>query len=315
MIKRLTNFISGLLAPGAVYALIFLLQKDTDFLYAQRTALPKTLHGTGLPGALHGTGLPEALHGTGLPEVLPGTALPEALPGTGLSGTQPVSWLADALQKSVLFRLSHGSLAVCVLFFLVPVVFFVIYALTGGDDRYRFLPFPKRAMRLFTAPLIPAFAGLSIARYTVNDLRGTIAYALIAAAIGIFYILFFGLSTDATAKAIDAMSGREFEEFCARVLSRNGYHRVRVTQASNDYGADITAWRDGEKWVFQCKRYDTRLGSDPIQEVVAAKNYYDADRAAVMTNSDFTEHAEELAELNDVLLIERQELMHMKRRV
>ncbi|MBQ6544412.1 MAG: restriction endonuclease, partial [Lachnospiraceae bacterium] len=35
--------------------------------------------------------------------------------------------------------------------------------------------------------------------------------------------------------------------------------------------------------VVQCKRYETRLGSTPVQEIVAARSFYEADRACVMS--------------------------------
>ena len=109
------------------------------------------------------------------------------------------------------------------------------------------------------------------------------------------------------------MDGREFEEYCAALLKRNGFRKVAVTQASNDYGADITAFRRGEKWVVQCKRYQIPIGNSSVQEVVAAMSHYDADRAAVMTNSTFTKNAVELALENDVELINGEELRKMSR--
>ena len=39
-----------------------------------------------------------------------------------------------------------------------------------------------------------------------------------------------------------------------------------------------------------------------MQEIVAAKNYYDADKAMLVTNSSFTKSAVELAFSNDVEL-------------
>ena len=107
---------------------------------------------------------------------------------------------------------------------------------------------------------------------------------------------------------IQDMDGHEFEYYCADILSKNGFRNVTVTPGSNDYGADIVATREGEKWVIQCKRYSSALGNSPVQEVVAAKSYYCADRAAVMTNSSFTGNARSLAEANDVWLVDGEQL-------
>ena len=54
---------------------------------------------------------------------------------------------------------------------------------------------------------------------------------------------------------IDAMDGIDFEEYTAELLRRMGYKNVRVTQASGDFGVDVTAKLNDEIWVFQCKRY------------------------------------------------------------
>lgn len=105
-------------------------------------------------------------------------------------------------------------------------------------------------------------------------------------------------------KALEDMTGLEFEHACAQWLVRQGYHSVAVTPATNDFGADITAVDENNLvWVFQCKLYSTKLDNTPIQEVVASKAHYNADCAGVITNSTFTEAAEQLAAENDVKLI------------
>ncbi len=105
---------------------------------------------------------------------------------------------------------------------------------------------------------------------------------------------------------IDSMKGIDFEYYCAEKLKRTGkYRSVEVTPASGDFGADIKATdNNGDLWVFQCKRYSSRLDNTPIQEVVAAKAHYKARHASVITNSSFTKAAKQLANENDVRLIE-----------
>ena len=103
----------------------------------------------------------------------------------------------------------------------------------------------------------------------------------------------------------DRMTGREFELWCAAYLKEKGFRKIEVTQASVDYGADIIATdRRGRRWVFQCKKYGKNVGNAAVQEVVAARAHYDADRAAVMTNAYLTRNAKALAEENEVRVIE-----------
>lgn len=107
-------------------------------------------------------------------------------------------------------------------------------------------------------------------------------------------------------RTVPEMSGHEYEDWCARQLVRKKHFRsATVTQATGDFGADIIAVdRKGRKWVFQCKHYQKKVGNSAVQEAVAAKAHYDADMAGVITNSCLTRKARELAEENEVELLE-----------
>lgn len=101
------------------------------------------------------------------------------------------------------------------------------------------------------------------------------------------------------------MSGIDFEGYCGKYLLTHGFHDVHTTPVSGDYGADLVAKdANGVTWVFQCKHYKSKVGNSCVQEVVAAKKHYRADKAAVMTNSQLTQKARELAIENEVLLFE-----------
>lgn len=99
---------------------------------------------------------------------------------------------------------------------------------------------------------------------------------------------------------IDEMEGHRFEYFIAKVLRENGFKNVNVTKASGDYGVDITANKDNQKWAFQCKRYSSNLGLKPIQEIYAGAKKYGADKAVVFTNVYFTPNAQTLAKTLNV---------------
>lgn len=102
------------------------------------------------------------------------------------------------------------------------------------------------------------------------------------------------------------MSGTEFEYWCAALLKKNmRFISAKVTSASNDYGADIIGIDSrGRKWVIQCKRYGGSVSNSAVQEVVAAKAHYNAEKAAVMTNSRLTKNARKLADENGVEVFE-----------
>lgn len=101
------------------------------------------------------------------------------------------------------------------------------------------------------------------------------------------------------------MTGLEYEHFCAKYLIQKGFKSVRVTPGSNDFGGDIIATdKHGDTWVFQCKKYSGKVSNTAVQEAVAAKAHYGAKKAAVITNSELTKKARQLAFENAVMLYE-----------
>ncbi len=109
---------------------------------------------------------------------------------------------------------------------------------------------------------------------------------------------------------IDSMSGEEFEEFLSICFKRLGY-QVKATPPSNDFGADLILTKDNRKTVVQAKRYRGKVGSAAVQEAVGAIKYYGAQEALVITNSQFTASARELARPNGVALWGREQLIDL----
>ncbi len=105
---------------------------------------------------------------------------------------------------------------------------------------------------------------------------------------------------------IDTMSGTEFEDFMAEILHRSGIEVLELTKASGDFGADIIVIHEGERTAVQCKRYSRPIGVKAVQEAISSKDYYKCTKAAVITNSDFTRQARELAAESGVILWDRQ---------
>lgn len=97
-------------------------------------------------------------------------------------------------------------------------------------------------------------------------------------------------------------TGLEFEEYCASILSKNGFEQVKVTQASGDQGIDITAYSQGVKYGFQCKFYSNPVGNKAVQEAFAGKEFYKCHVAVVLTNNSFTKSAVDLANSLGVVL-------------
>ena len=105
-----------------------------------------------------------------------------------------------------------------------------------------------------------------------------------------------------------SLSGHEFEEYIQKLFELLEYVVVR-TQLTGDQGADLIVSKDNIKTVVQLKKYSGSISNKAIQEVVAAKKYYQADKAMVVTNSLFTTGAIALALANDVELWDGKKLI------
>lgn len=106
---------------------------------------------------------------------------------------------------------------------------------------------------------------------------------------------------------IDHMTGRQFEEWLATFFKGRGYD-VTLTPEQGDYGADLVLRKGSVKTVVQAKRWKGNVGVSAVQEITAARGYYRADNAMVVTNSFFTKEATELAKRNHVVLWNRNKL-------
>lgn len=102
-------------------------------------------------------------------------------------------------------------------------------------------------------------------------------------------------------------SGQDYERFVSRILVNNGWE-TEITKGSGDQGADIIGIYRNRRFVVQCKFYSGSVGNKAVQEVYAAKSYYRADCAVVVSNTNYTKSASELAESLGVLLLHHQDI-------
>lgn len=113
---------------------------------------------------------------------------------------------------------------------------------------------------------------------------------------------------------IETMDEYLFEAFVAALYSKQNY-TCRVTPKTGDKGVDVLV-EGFENIAIQCKHGKTNVGNDAIQEIVAGLKYYEVKEQnhfnpCVVTNSEFTMQAKELASVNNVLLIDGKKLKSM----
>jgi len=91
-------------------------------------------------------------------------------------------------------------------------------------------------------------------------------------------------------------SPREFEYFIGELFRRMGY-LVEIGKYAKDFGIDLIAKREGEVVVVEIKKWQIghNVGPETIRSVLGAMWKAKANKAIVVTTSDFTVLAEEQA--------------------
>ena len=105
--------------------------------------------------------------------------------------------------------------------------------------------------------------------------------------------------------------GFDFENMSKVLLEKNGFTDVTVTKKSGDFGADIIATKDRVTYAIQCKKYSNKVGVEAVQEVMASRQIYNCHVGAILTNNDFTPAAIKLADANNIILWNGEELEKM----
>ena len=104
------------------------------------------------------------------------------------------------------------------------------------------------------------------------------------------------------------LTGHQFEDYLKDIFQILGYEVIR-TKLSGDQGADLIIKKDEQKTVVQAKKYFGDVTNKAIQEVVASKEHYGANKAMVVTTGNFTKSAIELAKSNKVELWDKNKLL------
>ena len=115
------------------------------------------------------------------------------------------------------------------------------------------------------------------------------------------------LPNHVTKPSVNVMTPIGFENHCAKQLRDVGWCAT-LTPHSGDQGADIVARRASVSLVVQCKLYSSPIGNAAVQEAIAARVFYGATYAAVVSNQPYTASARELALRADVVLMAPTEL-------
>lgn len=85
----------------------------------------------------------------------------------------------------------------------------------------------------------------------------------------------------------------EFERLVAKLFEKKGY-KATVTQERGDFGVDILAEAGKEKIAIQVKHWQASVGGPDVHKTLGSMITFGANRAMVVTSSDFTNQAYEI---------------------
>ncbi len=108
----------------------------------------------------------------------------------------------------------------------------------------------------------------------------------------------------------DDMTGPQFEQWVARLLTRSGFTEVQVRGGAGDLGADIIAVSPvGHRVVIQCKRHRRNISSPEIQKFAGTcRSIHKAEIPVIVTTAGFSQPARDLAAQLGIVLIDRDQL-------
>lgn len=98
------------------------------------------------------------------------------------------------------------------------------------------------------------------------------------------------------------MKPREYEKLVSEHLAEKGY-QVDLTPYSGDYGVDIFTKSDKEKIVVQVKMFGSttrKINRRMVMELHGAKDYFDCNKAMIVTDGDILPDAKEVADKLDI---------------
>ncbi|MFF3431998.1 restriction endonuclease [Streptomyces sp. NPDC002602] len=111
-------------------------------------------------------------------------------------------------------------------------------------------------------------------------------------------------------KQLAAMTATGFEQACAELLARDGFHSTRRVGGSGDLGVDVSARdHDNRLLILQCKQYAVPVGSGHVQKFNGtARIHHGADVPIMIGLNGFTQPAIDFAAHHELILMGRPEL-------
>jgi restriction system protein len=117
-----------------------------------------------------------------------------------------------------------------------------------------------------------------------------------------------------TLEELLGMLPEDFEVLIAEIFRSYGY-QVEVLGGNGDHGVDVVVLTDqGEKWIFQCKRYNGSVGEPVVRDLYGTMLHEEAQRAYLITTGSFTRQAQVWVTGKTIVLYDGEALIRLIRR-
>jgi len=116
-----------------------------------------------------------------------------------------------------------------------------------------------------------------------------------------------GSANQAAGAELDQMNEAVFERYLALLFTRMGYQVRRVNYADNV--STLVATGHGMSYVIQARRNRRKVGIRAIEDAIATRKHLKCERAIVVTNNYFSSQARQMAKANQVITMDRNDLI------
>jgi|LSQX01.1.fsa_nt_gb restriction system protein len=127
----------------------------------------------------------------------------------------------------------------------------------------------------------------------------------------VFLAVIWRIQRSSTYKAVgaelDFMDEVFFERYLAMLFCRMGYQVRRVNYADNV--STLVATSNGVSYVIQARRNRRKVNIKAIEDAIATRKHLKCERAIVVTNHFFSNGARQVAKANQVITMDRHDLI------
>lgn len=116
-----------------------------------------------------------------------------------------------------------------------------------------------------------------------------------------------GSTNKAAAIELDLMDEEVFERYLAMLFTRMGFQVRRINYADNV--STLVATGHGVSYVIQARRNRRKVGIRAIEDAIATRKHLKCERAIVVTNHFFSSQARQMAKANQVITMDRHDLI------